>query len=52
MKPSKDTEWWYLRAKLEGASATACVRCGAYGLAMRHADRAKDYWLLVEWERE
>ena len=52
MKPTKNTEWFYLCARPEGASTTACIRCGAYGLARCHADRAKDFWLMVEWERE
>lgn len=52
MKPTKGTQWFYIQARTEGASASACTRCGAYGLARRHADRAKDFWLMVEWERD
>jgi hypothetical protein len=52
MKPTKGTYWFYLNARTEGASASACIRVGAYGLARCHANRAKDYWLMVEWEQE
>lgn len=52
MKPTKNTYWHYCNARAEGASATACIKAKAYGLARCHADRAKQHWLLVEWERE
>ena len=52
MKPTDKTKWYFLQARMEGASATACIRCGAYGLARCHADRARDFWHLVEWERD
>lgn len=52
MKPTKGTYWFYCNARAEGASATACIRAGAYPLAAMHATKAKTYWLMVEWEHE
>ena len=51
MTPTKQTYWNYCQARAEGASAAACIKAKAYGLARCHADRAKSFWLQVQWER-
>ena len=52
MKPTQQTQWFFIQARTEGASAAACLRARAFGLARCHADRAKDFWHKVEWERD
>lgn len=51
MKPTKETQGHYFAALLEGASARMNINASNYHAAAKYADRARQSWAQVKWER-
>lgn len=52
MKPSKQTEIFYLLARQSSANAQCSLSSQNYALAAFWADDAQWLWLQVEWEKQ
>lgn len=51
MIPTDKTAWHMLCAKLAAANAAMFLRTKMYEQAQWQADKAKEHWLQVEWDK-